>query len=359
MRLLLVNSASPELWGGGEKWFIEAAAWFQQHSHEATIVARPDSLLAKRAQERGLNLLTSRFGGDYDPIAIWKAHSRIRQSRAEIVLTNFNKEAWHFGIASKFTRTPIVARHGYPLWSDKLHHRLLASGMLRQLVVNSESIRERYRELHYDVSSMTVIPNGVAFREQKTGELRKQLGISNDELLLVAAGRFEEQKRFDRLLNSAAALSKLTKFKLALFGQGPHEQQLRSLANEFGLSQIVTFMGFKENFAEIVGDADLFLLTSNSEGSPNVVLEAMAAGVPVLGFGVGTMPQLLAGELSTFLVEPENAVQFNEKLALVCSDISTLRAQRPRFRNRVVTEFSFDVSMKRYEHVLTEILKRT
>lgn len=358
MRLLLVNSASPELWGGGEKWFIEAATWFQQHNHEVTLVARPDSLLAKRAQERGLSLLTSRFGGDYDPIAIWKAHSRIRQSRAEIVLTNFNKEAWHFGIASKFTRTPVVARHGFTLWSDKLHHRLVASGLLRRVIVNSASIRDHYQAIGFDVNNIDIIPNGVAFRKQQNGELRKQLGISHDELLLVAAGRLEEQKRFDRLLNSVAALSKHMKFKLALFGQGPHEQQLRSLVNELSLSQVVSFMGFRENFAEVVGDSDLFLLTSDSEGSPNVVLEAMAAGVPVLGFGVGTMPQLLAGELSTFLVEPENETQFYEKLAHVCSDIPALRAQRSRFRNRVNSEFSFDVSMKRYEHVLTVIHTR-
>lgn len=358
MNLLLVNSAAPELWGGGEKWFVEAAAWFAKHDHAVTLVARPESLLMKRASERGVAVIPSRFGGDYDPLAMLRASNVLRVTRTDVVLTNFNKEAWHFGVAAKFTRAHIVARHGFPLWNDKRHHRFLAKRLLSHVVVNAESILDHYRTLHIDLSRVSVIYNGVAEVAQMQGALRAELGCAPDDLLLVAAGRLESQKRFDRLLRITADISKSRSIKVAIFGQGPHERELREHAQALKLGGVVHFMGFRENFAAVVGDADVFLLTSDNEGSPNVVLEAMAAGVPVLGFSVGNMQNVLHGELSDFLVAAEEEAAFTTRLRELLAAPARLRDMRSRFQKRILDEFSFDKSMRRYEELLTGLAAR-
>lgn len=358
MRVLLVNSAAPELWGGGEKWFVEAAKWFGANGTGAAIVSRPGSHLMLRAEREGIESIACKFGGDFDPLAMLRAREVIRASRADVVLTNFNKESWQFGVAARTLGIPVVARHGFTLWSKKLHHRLLANKVLTKLVVNAESIRAYYESLGLAPKDITVITNGVQQVEQRAGELRKRLGVGADELLLAAGGRLEHQKRFDRLLNIAAEFSKHASFKLAIFGTGPHEQDLRALAARLGLEERVTFLGFVPEFANVIGDADLFLLTSEDEGTPNVVLEAMSAGVPVIGFRVGAMESILAGELSEFLIAPGDEAAFLAKLVSVTDDRSTLLSWRKKFQTRVQNQFSFDRSMQQYLHVLQSAVSK-
>lgn len=358
MNILLVNSAAPELWGGGEKWFVEAARWFNAHGHQTALVCRPDSLLMQRAKELRLEIVASVFGGDFDPMAMLRAREILRASHADVVLTNFNKESWQFGIAGKSLRVPVVARHGYTLWSKKLHHKLLAKRVINKLIVNAESIREHYEALRLAPQEVVVIHNGVKPADQNIGALRKKLGLDASDLLLVAAGRLESQKRFDRLLDIAAELMKTTRFKLAIFGAGPFESSLRTQAAELKLNEHVAFFGFDPNFASLVGDADLFLLTSDDEGTPNVVLEAMSAGVPVLGFKVGSMKEILSGELSEFLIDAGDSLTFQETLQSLVMNRESLLAWREKFRDRVNAKFSFDHSMNRYVEVLQEVTTR-
>lgn len=357
MNILLVNSAAPELWGGGEKWFISAAQWFNSHDRHAILVARPNSKLLARAEEHKLETITCTFGGDFDPLAMLRAREIIRTNHADVVLTNFNKESWQFGVAGRSLKTPVVARHGFTLWSKKLRHKVLAQRVISKLIVNAESIRDSYQELGCAPQDITVIPNGVLPATQHTGKLRRQLGMRADELLLVAAGRIESQKRFDKLLNFVAQLKPQIAFRLALFGFGPLESDLHKQAEQLGLNEHVAFCGFDPDFANLVGDADLFLLTSDNEGTPNVVLEAMIAGVPVLGFNVGSMNTLLGGELSEFLIEAGNDAAFQSKLTTLVSQRATLLTWRDKFRDRALHNFSFDSSMQRYLDVLTAAAK--
>ncbi|MBL0062485.1 MAG: glycosyltransferase [bacterium] len=245
-----------------------------------------------------------------------RAREIIRTSHADVVLTNFNKESWQFGVAGRSLKIPVVARHGFTLWSKKLRHKLLAQKVITKLIVNAASIRDSYQELGCAPKDITIIPNGVNTVVQRSGKLRRQLGITESDLLIVAAGRLESQKRFDRVLNCAAQLKQSHSFKLAIFGVGPDENALREQVKQLDLGQHVAFCGFDPELSSLISDADLFLLTSDEEGTPNVVLEAMIAGVPVLGFNVGSMNTILNGELSEFLIEAGNDAAFQTKFHL-------------------------------------------
>ncbi len=358
MNILLVNSAAPDLWGGGEKWFIDAAQWFQRHGQTAALAARPGSKLLARVHELKLETVPCRFGGDFDPLAMLRAREIIRATHADVVVTNFNKESWQFGVAGKTLGIPVVARHGFTLWSKKLRHKVLAQKILLRLIVNAERIRDAYAAIGVAPKDIVVIPNGVQAVPQQSGELRRKLGIGPNTLLLVAAGRLESQKRFDRLLDYAAALKQPAEFTLAIFGRGPLENELQARAIALGLQDKAVFRGFDPEFASLIGDADLFLLTSSEEGTPNVVLEAMSSGVPVLGFDVGSMNKLLSGELSEFLVPADNDEEFTRRLTQWAADPANLRSRRKAFQTRVETEFSFDHAMTQYLQALTEVTAR-
>ncbi len=359
MRLLFVNSAWPESWGGGEKWTISAAEWFGNRGHSTLVIGRPQSELLAAAAARNIDHTPHEFRGDFDPRSLFRAYQLLRRFRPDLVCVNFNKEAWQFGLAGRLRGIPVVARHGYPLLRKSVHHRLLAGQLLKQVIVNAESLRENYRTLGYDMSTVAVILNGVTAVEPCPGELRARFGVGPDQFLIVGSGRLESQKRFDLFLEVAEKLlTRFSSLQFLIFGKGPFENELRARIRARGLDHCVRLAGFTGEFASLIGDADMFLLTSENEGTPNVMLEAMIAGVPTLAFSVGAVPQVLSGEFANFAV-PFGDTSLMASRAAELVELQTDRpALRSRFQHHARGSFSLEMSLQAYEQLFSRWIPR-
>jgi glycosyltransferase involved in cell wall biosynthesis len=358
VRLALVNSAWPAMWGGGEKWTVEAARWLTERGHAVLVVGRPGSRLIAAARERQLSVVETAFGGDFDPLAAWRARKILAAHRAELAVVNFNKEAWQFGLAARSLGLPVVARHGFPLLHRGLHHRALLSLVLSRVVVNAASIRERYRKQGLPVAEMEVIHNGVLPVTPREGELRRRCGVAEDELLLLAAGRLESQKRFERLLDIARLLLPLQpRLRVLIAGEGPLKASLEAEAAARGLDRHVQCIGFLPDFAAVAGDADLFLLTSDDEGTPNALLEAMAAGVACVAFAVGAVPEILTGALAADAIAPGDTTAMAARAALLLGDPARRVLEAAAMQEHVARDFSFEQSMRRFETLFRQRIK--
>ena len=359
MRLAFVNSAWPPGWGGGEKWTVEAAEWFLRRGDDVCVIGRPQSKLIGAARGRQLPVIEYRFGGDFDPFAMMKARALLSEAKAEMVVVNFNKEAWQFGLAARKLRLPVVARHGFPLLRSTMHHRTLARRILTRLVVNASSIREGYAQMGFDVSNVAVIHNGVRTIPQRTGELRQRFSVADGVPLIVAAGRIESQKRFDRVLQIAQDLLPVHPgLKVLIAGEGPLRASLTDDVATRGLSDCIQFTGFIPDLAEIIGDASLFLLTSDDEGTPNVVLEAMAARVACIAFAVGAVPEIFAGALSANAIAPADTTSMSARAGYLLANDEARRDTANRMFLRVQEEFSFDQSMRAFAELFHTVLSR-
>ena len=137
------------------------------------------------------------------------------------------------------------------------------------------------------------------------------LGGAGAAPLLVAAGRLTRQKGFDLLLEAMPALlAEHPGLFLCLAGEGPERAALAAQARHLELGDRVRFLGERGDLAALFAAADLFVLPSRSEGSPYVLLEAMALGLPVVATAVGDVAEMLGGEAASGapgLVPPGNA----------------------------------------------------
>jgi glycosyltransferase involved in cell wall biosynthesis len=356
VRLLFVNSAWPESWGGGEKWTVEAAAWFRDQRHQTAVASWPDSMLLQAAKRRELETIEFKFAGDFDPFATARAKRVLKQYRPDCVVVNFNKEAWLFGRAARSLKIPVLARHGFPLLQNKIHHRYLLKRLITKLVVNAESIREGYLSLGLDASKAIVIHNGAKEVEAAKGELRTRFKINNDEILILAAGRLESQKRFDRVIELAKVLCPANKnLRFVILGSGPLREELQRQIDSQQLSDQVQLGKFLRNFAGAVHDADLFLLTSDNEGSPNVLLEAMAAGVCCLATPVGAVPQIFGEEFPNQIIDANNLYTTAQRITQLAANADELRRIGDAMSQRVRNHFSFDKSMRAFETILAQL----
>lgn len=167
------------------------------------------------------------------------------------------------------------------------------------------------------------------------------------EPVLIGMGRLTRQKGFDTLLRAFAALQAAQPSRLILLGEAPHaedRERLQALARELGVSERVLFAGFQSNPYAWLARADLFVLSSAWEGSPNALTEALALGIPCVSTDCPSGPsEILAGGAYGPLVA------VGDHAAMARAMAAMLRAPLPADRLReAVAEYRADLSARRY-----------
>lgn len=149
-----------------------------------------------------------------------------------------------------------------------------------------------------DSNRIHAIANGIELPPPASAQqrlaAREQYGCTPDDTIIAAIGRLAPEKNFALLLKAMAQLDADVPVRLMIAGDGPEFSPLALLANALGLESRVTLLGHVEDCSTLYAAMDVLALPSLSEGMPLVVLEAMAAGKPVLASAVGEVPALLA-----------------------------------------------------------------
>ena len=136
---------------------------------------------------------------------------------------------------------------------------------------------------------------------------------------MLSVGRLSKEKGQDGLLRAFATVEAEPK-RLLLLGDGPELEPLRALACELKIQNAVSFPGLQSNVRPYYELADVFVLSSHSEGSPNVLLEAMDAGVPVVATAVGGVPELVTNEVDALLVPDRDVAALAKAITRVLGD---------------------------------------
>ncbi|MGQ0613239.1 MAG: glycosyltransferase [Planctomycetaceae bacterium] len=230
----------------------------------------------------------------------------------------------HYAHPDAAAAARVARDHGLPLvvtlrGSDI--HRDLGRSALREriratlesaaaIVAVAQPLADAVLRLGVPEAKVSVIDNGVdgrAFAPGKSAPARRELGISEEGPWILSVGSLVPVKGQDLLLDAMASLAGSA--RLLLVGEGPELGRLRMRAARLGLADRVHFAGGvpHERLPLYYRAADLFCLPSRNEGCPNVVLEALASGCPVVAAAVGQVPNLVEEGRSGLLVPPEDA----------------------------------------------------
>lgn len=171
------------------------------------------------------------------------------------------------------------------------------------LIAVSEAIKDAMVSLGIPASAVTVLRNGVdlaLFHPQGRSEARARLALGGN--ILLSVGHLIERKGHDLILR---AMPDLPDFRLLIAGEGPDRAALEALAIGLGIAQRVTFLGGVEHWQmqSIYAAADALVLASSREGWPNVLLEAMACGTPVVASNVWGNPEVVAAPAAGVLMD--------------------------------------------------------
>ncbi|WP_376790593.1 glycosyltransferase [Thermoflexus sp.] len=216
----------------------------------------------------------------------------------------------------------------------------------------------------YALKGVPLIPNGIPVAEYSLGEdvrkaWRAREGYAEEDVLLVSVARMSPPKNHPLLIRAFATVAcRDRRLRLLLVGDGPLRPELEDQVRVLGLENKVRFLGVRSDVPEILATADVFVLSSEWEGNPLSVMEAMAAGKPVIATAVGGVPELVEDGVSGLLVPPADAGALAEAIWKVVDDPELrVRMGCAAFR-RAKERFDVGVMVRGYEALYEQLLEK-
>ncbi len=293
----------------------------------------------------------------------------VRKAAPDIVQTNNVKS--HFLVRAAGIRKHshwIAFHHGYTAtdlkmkcynqldrWSLRSAERVVTvCGAFGRQLVASGVARQRVRVVH-NSGELMPCPSPA-----ELSNLKRRLGIEEEATVLLAIGRLSHEKGHADLIHAANWLRQLRpglKYKLVLVGFGPEQTKLEALTGRLGLRSQIVFATKEPDVAPFYGIADAFVLPSHSEGSPHVIFEAMAAGVPIVATSVGGIPELLEDNKTAVLAMPKNPKNLALGIARMLDSREAARGYAEKATQVLRQQFSPEVYAGSLLKIYSEILK--
>jgi glycosyltransferase involved in cell wall biosynthesis len=213
-----------------------------------------------------------------------------------------------------------------------------------------------HSELAVPRDKLHVISNGVRASTPSPGaraRLRTELGIAADAPVLLYVGRLEDVKDLGTLLRAVAVIPAPARagLRVLLAGDGAMRAELEATRAQLDLAHTVTFLGARRDIADLLSCADIFAMSSRTEGLPMAIMEAMAAGLPCVATAVGGIPELLA-EGTGFTAPTADPAGLAAHITRLIGDPALRAATGARARERVMALYGIDTVITRYLELL-------
>jgi glycosyltransferase involved in cell wall biosynthesis len=230
--------------------------------------------------------------------------------------------------------------------------RRLALGKRTMLVVPSLTLqRLAMKNWRINPAQVVRIPNGIdceRFARQPNTEVLADLQPSAGTALIGTIGALRPEKNFARLIRCVAAMPDTPPSRLVIVGEGPERSRLEATTQSSGIVGRVTFTGFVEPPERIMGRFDIFACSSDTEQMPYALIEAMAAGLPIVATDVGDVRAMVSEENRNFVVSRENEAAFAASLARLVADPYTRHRIGAANRARALRKFNLDAMCRAY-----------
>lgn len=356
---IVAHNGAP-LFGGAEKATALLLAGLGRRGHRVKLYCNSERV-AERAAGLGLETQLVRLGGDAMLQDALRFAWLLRKERPDVVLLSTFRKLWLGGLAAWLAGVPrVVARVGLSGNVPKRwKYRVALRRWVDVVVLNAEALRADFLKAarRLDPGRVVTIHTGVTRPERRSppGTLRRTLGVPADALVIGTLARLAWQKRLDRLIHAFAALPSGVHCIIAGEDEDGLRPALLALAERLGVRDRLHILGFRSEVADVLDALDVYVVSSDREGLSNAMLEAMAAGIPVVSTPVSGASEALEpfpdgtapGEVVGFTAEELSAA-----LSRLLADAELRRAMGAAAVRRVAERFDFERMLDDWERLL-------
>jgi glycosyltransferase involved in cell wall biosynthesis len=332
--------------GGGESYLLGLVENMDRSVYEPVVLAFTDGPMIERLKRQGIEAHVIHTEKPFD-IRIWKkVRNFIRAQRIDIVHahgtransnlfwaagslklpTIYTCHAWSFHA----NQNPLVRR--FRIWSEEFLTRRMDINICG-CIANRDTGRQLLKGFDAEVIYNSIDPE----RFNPFGvyrDLRPELGLKKDDLVIASVARFTLQKQPLVLIAAFAEVAgKVPNAKLLMVGDGEQKEKAKELIRELGLGGRVILQPFRQDIPEVLAAVDIFVLPSLWEAFPIALLEAMSMGKAVIGTAIDGTPEIISHRDNGLLV---NAGRLREELAAALGELGENAALRERLREQAI-----------------------
>ena len=330
--------------------------------------------LAGRLTNAGVPVRVCRVRSRLGPGGILALARFIKQQHTDIVHTHMYASNITGTLAARLAGARVIISNVHNVGKLRSRRQIIQDRLVSHFRDATVCVSERVKQDYLEATGLSergvvVIYNGVdteRFRPRElwpagkggpVGQVRAQFGIGEDEQLVIAAGRLIPQKAPDLLLSAFAIVHESRPgSRLLVLGSGELHDSLVELSRKLGIAQSVVFAGYREDMAECLAASDVFVSSSTREGFSNVLLEALATGLPAVVTDVGGNREAVRDGQEGFLCEPR-AERLAERVVQILTNAELRKEMSRNARNRAM-EFGLvrmaDQTAALYERLLSD-----
>ncbi|MCX6343541.1 MAG: glycosyltransferase [Armatimonadetes bacterium] len=348
--------------GGAERQLSYLASGLISLGHQVDIGYIHDGPAAAEVDFSGCRLHKLKAKGNYEPGTLIQILHLIKATKPDIIQTWILQMDVCGGLAVRFTNIPWIIREPssegayYGSWKQRLRRRLAKRSEC--IVCNSKGGQDFWKE-HYPNKSCDLIPNGLQLANIDAASMASddEYDISADKKLIVYAGRLEPVKKLNYLLDACKKVFEQTDSIAIFCGEGSSRPELERQILGLGISPKVRLTGYlpTSKVWGLMKRADVFAFISALEGMPNVVMEAMACGAPLVVSDIPAHREVLDEQRAIF-VNPSDSGTVADAIMNCLSDRAGAK-QRAILAREKAEQWSIMAMAKKYEAVYIKILR--
>jgi len=354
--------------GGAEAMLLKTLRNFKNNQYEHFVISLhpKKNSLRKEIEKEGFEVYSLNLSKKNFLFAFVRLLFILKKEKPKIV-HNYLFHADLVGrIAARLMRVPIVISSlRNENIGGRLYERLL--GMTDFCVDNVTAVSRNVADAHIlkgttKKDKIRIIYNGVELvdtHSESSPCIRKEMNIDDDVFLLLTIANLEAKKGHIFLFEALSILKeKGYRFKLLAVGSGRERKKLEDEIVNKGLEKEILLTGRREHISELLAASDAFVLPSLWEGLPNALLEAMAAGLPVIATKVGGIPEVIRDNETGLLVEPRDRSALAKAIERIMEDPELRRRLAENAKDYVRKNFDIKNTVMCLNELYEELLRR-
>jgi glycosyltransferase involved in cell wall biosynthesis len=362
--------------GGAQRVLLDQANWFHANGYSVTVAffydkqglhqqwqkVSPFVIHNLHSRESGASHFSNIIDLAKGMLHLWK----LLQSGHFDVIETFTQDSNLLGLpVAWLCKVPIriATIHGRIDGDTKLRRRfhawLMNSNIASMVIAVSNGTQATAIQEGIKPHKIEVIPNGIALQESdkvRQPQYRETIGIPQQHIFLLAVGRLIQQKAHDTLVQAMAIVCRHNpKIVLGIAGDGPLLETLNNQIVDLGMQENVRLLGNRDDVPELLASADIFVMSSRSEGLPIALLEAMGAGLPVICTQIESIEDVIENGRHGILVPIDNAEALALAIERLSGDPNTRLRLSREAKQRVLDSYTLDRMCNRYLEIMTPL----
>ena len=356
--------------GGAETVLVNIARHLDRSRFNPYVVLHKSRWVHQQLEEIGVPTRIIPCNRSWDIAFLYRFMKTCQELKIDVIHAHLFGAGLYASLAAAMLRIPVIVTFHNELFLPGRRERFLRlknfliRHLASRLILVADFMKDDYvSKGKYRADRLQTIYNGIEFASSETPSdlavLRKELGLSESDLVVGHVANFRPPKGHRYLVEAAAKVcAEIPNAKFLLigeFGDGSIKSEVEMLAGQFRIQDKLLMLGFRSDVGRLLNLIDVFVLSSISEGHPLSVVEAMAAGKPVVATSVGGLPEIVNQDDTGYLVEPGDSSALAEKLCLLLKDGDLRERMGQEGRELARRRFSLATMMTSYEELYLEV----